>query len=102
VRIHTYRAPQEIPPHKVLVPTLDTVRGIHLLSTLLAAGVNTLLVGPSASGKTLLANGTLQQLPSSYSSLTLSLGTHSTAGFLQDHVEGHMEKRTKVRYTPLK
>ena len=62
------------PFYKIMVPTVDTVRYNHLVSTLVANQIPVLLVGPVGTGKTSIAQSVLQSLPSSqWSVLTVNM-----------------------------
>ena len=50
------------PFYKIMVPTVDTVRYNHLVSTLVANQIPVLLVGPVGTGKTSIAQSVLQSL----------------------------------------
>lgn len=53
------------PFYKIIVPTVDTVRYNYLVSALVSNQNPVLLVGPVGTGKTSIAQGVLQSLPSS-------------------------------------
>lgn len=65
--------------HKIVVPTIDSVRNRFIVQTLLDAGSQVLVVGHSGVGKTVLIDGILMTLDSliHYFSISFSAGTSS-------------------------
>lgn len=69
------------PFHKILVPTMDTVRYNHLVTALLSAQSPVLLVGPVGTGKTSIAQGVLQGLDrTAWAVLTVNMSAQVPAG----------------------
>ena len=59
------------------MPTVDTVRYQFLVSTLIKSFSPVLLVGPVGTGKTSVANKTLQKIdPKTYSVLNINISAH--------------------------
>ncbi|XP_074107880.1 dynein heavy chain 2, axonemal kl-2 [Cotesia typhae] len=96
-----WRYPTEAPFHKIIVPTVDTVRYDYLLNALLTHGCPVLLVGPVGTGKTSMAQSILESLDKSkYSFLTINMSGQTSANNIQDAVESRLEKRMKGVYLP--
>ena len=55
-----------LPYHKMLVPTTDSIRNRYILSTLLKNKKFTLAVGTTGTGKTVVINGILAELDDSF------------------------------------
>ncbi|KAM5307672.1 dynein axonemal heavy chain 2 [Glossophaga mutica] len=97
----SWRYPSNCPFYKIMVPTVDTVRYNHLVSTLVANQIPVLLVGPVGTGKTSIAQSVLQSLPSSqWSVLTVNMSAQTTSNNVQSIIESRVEKRTKGVYVP--
>jgi dynein heavy chain len=86
--------------HDMIVPTLDTVRNSSVIGRLLLNTIPTLLVGNTGTGKSVIANQCLANLPEKYAKLTMFFSAATTAGLTQDVIEGCMEKRAKGKYGP--
>uniref|UniRef100_A0A2K5CLM4 Dynein axonemal heavy chain 2 n=1 Tax=Aotus nancymaae TaxID=37293 RepID=A0A2K5CLM4_AOTNA len=97
----SWRYPPNAPFHKIMVPTIDTVRYNYLVSTLVANQNPVLLVGPVGTGKTSIAQSVLQSLPSSqWSVLIVNMSAQTTSNNVQSIIESRVEKRTKCVYVP--
>ncbi|XP_059574595.1 dynein axonemal heavy chain 2 isoform X3 [Alligator mississippiensis] len=97
-----WRYPPTAPFHKILVPTMDTVRYNHLVTALLSAQSPVLLVGPVGTGKTSIAQGVLQGLDrTAWAVLTVNMSAQTSSSNVQSAVESRVEKRTKGVYVPL-
>lgn len=83
----------------VFVPTIQTAALNNVLSLLIKAGHNTMLVGGAGSGKSALLNQQLQSL-NTYDILQHSvyLNSHLTGPALQQTLELPLEKRVGTRY----
>jgi dynein heavy chain len=96
--------PKNAQYHKLLVPTIDTVRQHFVISALTAAGVNTLLVGGTGTAKTALVKQLI--LPGfcsrnrSHASAELSFSARTTAAAARLMFESRLEKRTKDTWGP--
>jgi dynein heavy chain, axonemal len=60
-----------LPYHKMLVPTTDSIRNRNVLSTLLRNKKLALAVGATGTGKSVVINGILQELDDSYTSQSI-------------------------------
>ena len=79
-----------------MVPTVDTVRVKFIASSLVRAGVHTLLVGGVGVGKTMMASSVMEGLPAGYGAVNINFSAQTSSNSLQDTIEGKLEKRTKV------
>ena len=84
----------------IVVPTVDTLRNVHLMKSLLQEGVPTLVVGDTGTGKTILIKQAIESLSSDFTALDLNFSAATTPAMVQDIVEGSMEKRAKGKYGP--
>ncbi|KAK9846646.1 hypothetical protein WJX81_008333 [Elliptochloris bilobata] len=95
-----FRVPQQTPLHRVVVPTVDTLRVRHVAAALIAAGAHVLLVGPTGIGKSVVAGALMEELPVYWASLTIRAGALTTSSSLQAALEAGFEKRTKGVLAP--
>ncbi|BES94824.1 dynein heavy chain [Nesidiocoris tenuis] len=94
--------PESTPFHKIIVPTVDTIRNEFLLSVLLGCGHPTLIVGIVGTGKTSAAIEALAGLDSTkYSTITLNMSSKTSSTIVQDTIESRLEKRTKTVFVPV-
>nr|XP_039250408.1 dynein heavy chain 2, axonemal-like [Styela clava] len=97
-----WRYPPNAPFHRIMVPTVDTVRYDFLVTQLITKGVPVLLVGPVGTGKTSVAQTVLQKLDATkYNTLTINMSSQTSSNNVQDIIESRVEKRTKGVYVPL-
>ena len=73
---------------------------MYLLNGLLIENRQTLIVGNTGTGKTLLVKQALAGLSDEYAGLELNFSAATTAAITQDIIEGSMEKRAKGKYGP--
>eukprot|EP00605_Chrysophyceae_sp_TOSAG23-4_P000236 GSChrysophyteH1.ASY1.ANO1.273.1 assembled CDS len=86
--------------HDMIVPTVDTVRNGHMVETLVASKEYVLLVGATGTGKTVLAQTLLNNLPETHGQLVINFSAATTSGATQEILEGPMEKRSKDKLGP--
>ena len=99
---NAWRPSPATPFHRILVPTIDTVRQSYLLSALIRTRVPTLVIGGTGTGKTAVLGALLDELDASTSvSLTLTFSAATSAELVQDMVESRLEKRQRGSYGPL-
>ncbi|CAH8498270.1 unnamed protein product [Heterobilharzia americana] len=92
----------DIPFHKILIPTVDTVRYNFLLDCTVKQKYPALLVGSVGTGKTSLALNLLRNLDSTeWTNLTIYMSAQTTSSNVQDIIEGRVEKRTKDTFVPV-
>eukprot|EP00767_Chilomastix_cuspidata_P003879 gnl/Chilomastix_cuspidata/4008.p1 GENE.gnl/Chilomastix_cuspidata/4008~~gnl/Chilomastix_cuspidata/4008.p1 ORF type:complete len:4809 (-),score=800.22 gnl/Chilomastix_cuspidata/4008:14-12793(-) len=97
--------PPNVPPHKILVPTVDTIRLQYLLNKFFTkkSPSHCLIVGPSGVGKTAIINQTvLPEFESKHQYHTVSVGFSAQTSSLraQAVVESRLEKRSKGGLAP--
>ncbi|XP_035375794.1 dynein heavy chain 2, axonemal [Electrophorus electricus] len=97
-----WRYASNAPFHKIMVPTVDTVRYNFLVKALVCGKYPVLLTGPVGTGKTSVAQSVLQGLdPSKWSMLTINMSSQTTSNNVQAIIESRVEKRTKGVYVPV-
>ncbi|TYZ61865.1 hypothetical protein PybrP1_000798 [[Pythium] brassicae (nom. inval.)] len=87
--------------HKILVPTIDTLRYGFLLQTMLGAGIHTLVVGETGVGKTTVVQKETEGLSDAYQCLVLYFSSATSSATTQDVIETVMEKRSLNRFGPV-
>ena len=87
--------------HDMIVPTIDTVRNSYIVEILMKIKKNVMIVGATGTGKTILANNFLKDLPSTYSQLVINFSSATTSKAVQDIIESPMEKRSKDKLGPM-
>uniref|UniRef100_A0A3Q0KTZ4 Dynein axonemal heavy chain 2 n=1 Tax=Schistosoma mansoni TaxID=6183 RepID=A0A3Q0KTZ4_SCHMA len=91
-----------VPFHKILVPTADTIRYNFLLDCTVKQKYPALLVGSVGTGKTSLALDLLRNLDSTqWINLIINMSSQTTSNNVQDIIEGRVEKRTKDTFVPV-
>lgn len=71
----------------MLVPTVDSARNRYLISYLLKFKINTLCVGTTGTGKTVIVNGVLQDFDENYSSCNIVFSGLTTSQKTQEMIE---------------
>lgn len=98
----TWKYQPGTPIYKILVPTVDTIRNSFLISALLKAGRNILLVGNTGTGKTAIIQSALDQYHNeTYTTFTINFSAQTSAQAIQEMIEERVEKRTKDVYVPV-
>ncbi|KAF4711294.1 hypothetical protein FOZ63_000413, partial [Perkinsus olseni] len=95
--------PGDLPFHKIIVPTVDTLRHGNIISTLVAQHHHVLLVGHTGTGKTVAAQQVLSgcnEDKSKWCSLVINLSAQTSSAMVQDIIEGRVEKRIKNKFGP--
>ncbi len=97
----TWRPPRDVPFSKLIVPTIDTVRNMYVMTALVQRGFHFLAVGNTGTGKTALAQGLLEALPpETYAKLVMYFSAATTSSTVQEIIEGNLEKRSKNKMGP--
>jgi dynein heavy chain len=96
----SYAVPKDLPFSSIIVPTLDTVRNSYCISALMHCKINTLIVGNTGVGKTVLMSQLLGKLPPTYSKLEVIFSSATTSNATQNIIESVMEKRSKEKFGP--
>ena len=87
--------------YDMIVPTVDTTRNSYIVDTLMKIKKSVCLVGATGTGKTVLAQSLLKDLPESHSQLVVNFSAATTSAAVQDIIEAPMEKRSKDKLGPL-
>ncbi len=96
-----WRPPPRVPLHKVIVPTVDTVRSQFLLSALTLDNKNVLLVGDTGTGKTVFVlDGLFPTLSEKYTTCFMNFSVQTSSRKTQDIIEARLEKKTKGTLGP--
>ncbi|TPX31992.1 hypothetical protein SmJEL517_g04802 [Synchytrium microbalum] len=96
-----YEHSKAIPFHKILVPTMETVRHTWLLEKLVTAKKPVLFVGDVGTSKTVTALNYLRQLPADrHLLLNINFSSRTSSMTVQKNLEINVEKRTKDTYGP--
>ncbi|KAK5609612.1 Dynein heavy chain 2, axonemal [Crenichthys baileyi] len=88
------------PFHKIMVPTVDTVRYNLLVQALVSNQHPVLLTGPVGTGKTSVAQNVLQGLDKKWTALAINMSAQMTSNNIQAIIENRTEKRTKGVFFP--
>jgi dynein heavy chain len=99
-RVASFRSWKGMPFHAMIVPTIDTTRNGYILSALCKNKRNTLIVGASGTGKTVLSASELSRLPETHSQLMINFSATTDSGTTQSMIESCMEKRSKDKIGP--
>ncbi|GLD91835.1 hypothetical protein PINS_up000368 [Pythium insidiosum] len=89
------------PFHKIIVPTIDSMRYGFLLQTMLHAGIHTLIVGETGVGKTTVILKEIENLSDNYNRLVMNFSSATSSATTQDVIENVMEKRSLNRFGPV-
>jgi dynein heavy chain len=85
----------------IMVPTLDTVRGAHLIEMLLTNNKTVLVVGPTGTGKTLaIADKLTTKMPKDYIPDFITFSAKTSANQTQDLIDGKLDKRRRGVFGP--
>ena len=97
---NAWRPSPATPFHRILVPTIDTVRHSFLLSALVKQRTPTLVIGGTGTGKTSVIASLLHDLDPLSLSLTLTFSAATSAELTQEMIESRLEKRQRGSYGP--
>eukprot|EP01063_Lacrimia_lanifica_P009197 TRINITY_DN1620_c2_g3_i1.p1 TRINITY_DN1620_c2_g3~~TRINITY_DN1620_c2_g3_i1.p1 ORF type:complete len:4609 (+),score=2253.81 TRINITY_DN1620_c2_g3_i1:158-13984(+) len=85
---------------KLIVPTVDLVRYSFLVTQLIRCKRHVVLTGNPGTGKTVVANSLLEDLPSDrYALMQMNFSAQTSSQNVQDIIEGKMDKKSKKNYT---
>jgi dynein heavy chain len=86
---------------EILVPTVDTVRYMHLMTTLLTCSYHSLFVGDTGTGKSvMIKDRILKGLPEKYVPQFMNFSAQTRANQTQDIIDGKVDKRRKGVFGP--
>lgn len=94
--------PRDIPVNQIIITTKETVRIGALLDLLVRHNKPVLLVGPTATGKTIYANDFLGKKidQSVYTSICMNFAVGTTANQVQEIIMSRLDKRRKGVFGP--
>ena len=95
-----WKPPRNEPFFKITVPTVDTVRNQSLMDTLWKEQFAVLIVGDTGTGKTVVAQKILNNLPNGFAPMIINMSSATTSVQTQHIIEGGMEKRSKDKLGP--
>mmetsp|Transcript_64893 Transcript_64893/g.119431 ORF Transcript_64893/g.119431 Transcript_64893/m.119431 type:complete len:4522 (+) Transcript_64893:77-13642(+) len=96
-----YKPPEGVSFHKIIVPTVDTVRNMFILNALNAKHCHSLLVGTTGTGKTIAVQQAISGLDDqTWTSLTINMSAMTSSDKTQEIIESKIEKRIKNKYGP--
>lgn len=94
--------PRDIPVNQIIITTKETVRICALLDLLVCHNKPVLLVGPTATGKTIYANDFLAKKidQTAYTSICMNFSVETTANQVQEIIMSRLDKRRKGVFGP--
>lgn len=96
-----YKPGDNISFHKIIVPTVDTVRNMFVLNGLNSKYFHSLLVGQTGTGKTVAAQMSITNLDEqAWTSLSINMSAMTTSDKTQEIIESKMDKRMRDKYGP--
>ena len=95
-----WKPPPNLPFFRIVVPTVDTLRNAFVVAQTLRAKQQSPIVGDTGTGKTIIVQAQLDQLPEKYATLNINFSSATTSNATQNIIEGIMEKRSKIKYGP--
>ena len=98
--IPTYNIPPGTAFGDILVPTVDTVRYTHLMTTLMGLQYHSLFVGDTGTGKSVMIKDRLMKLPDKYMPHFMNFSAQTKANQTQDIIDNKIDKRRKGVFGP--
>jgi len=90
-----------VPYHKLLVPTVDTVRYSFILSALLEAKKPALITGATGTGKTAIIVNVMDNMSKKYLPLVMNFSAATSAKSCQELIESRLAKRQRTNWGPV-
>lgn len=95
-----FHAEEGTPYHKIIVPTVDTVRYQYIVNQLVRNQAHVVLVGNTGTGKSLVANIVAQSFNQTHVTTQLNFSAQTSARNVQEIIEGKMEHKSKKLCSP--
>jgi len=95
-----WKPPAKAPFHKLLVPTVDTVRHRYLLQSLVKSRKQILIVGTTGTGKTAIIDSMLSSLDDQYAHFYINFSAQTTSLKTQEIIESKLKYRSKTKMVP--
>lgn len=94
--------PRDVPVNQIIITTKETVRIYALLDLLVHHNKPVLLIGPTATGKTIYANDFLAKKinQTAHTSICMNFSVHTTANQVQEIIMSRLDKRRKGVFGP--
>lgn len=86
--------------HDIVVPTIDTTRNSFVMMSLIENDHRVMIGGPTGSGKSMMAQLLLKNLPRTYSSVAFNLSSMVECATIQAVIGGALEKHSKDKLGP--
>jgi len=100
-RVPNWRPLKTMSFFDMIVPTVDTVRNSYVVDILMKIKKHVMVVGATGTGKTILAQTLLKDLPQTHAQMVINFSAATTSMAVQDIIEGPMEKRSKDKLGPM-
>jgi dynein heavy chain len=100
-KVPTWRYAKGMTFHDMIIPTIDKLRNSYIIDTFIKFKKNVCVVGATGTGKTVLAQSVLRNLPANYSQLKVNFSAATTSVTVQDIIEAPMEKKSKDKLGPI-
>jgi dynein heavy chain len=96
----SWRYNSALPFYRIFIPTIDTLRYEFIFRAFLKNKHPVLLVGDVGTGKTSLAQNSIQQPDNPFNVLLINMSAQTSSSSIQSIIEGRLEKRTKNVFVP--
>ncbi|KAA6380089.1 MAG: putative Dynein heavy chain, partial [Streblomastix strix] len=99
--IANWKPAPDMPYHRILVPTVDTVRHEYLIKALTKNAYNVLMIGTTGTGKSAMATALLGALnEKQWIPLSINFSAQTLSSQVQETIESRTDKRGK-KYSPI-
>merc|ERR1719478_829236 len=97
--VPVYEVPKASAYESIVVPSIDSVRMVHLLKTLIVQDKHILCCGPTGTGKSVNISLYLQkQAPENFQGVFVNFSAQTNVNQFQDLVDSKLEKRRRGVY----